>query len=137
MIGFFADAGLSTPAARAFGLQASDGSPPPVDTAYYLGDPDGSRSWKAASDPGVDDITVSISDSSGGTLLPPEKIRLSLTQIDLASATPGAALNIGTEIAGGTANAVEVWVRVDSDVFAAGIYDNLILSANPVISVSV
>ncbi len=70
-------------------------------------------------------------------MLPPEKIRLSLTQIDLASATPGAALNIGTEIAGGTANAVEVWVRVDSDVFAAGIYDNLILSANPVISVSV
>lgn len=137
MIGFFTDSGLSTPAARAFALQASDGSAPPADAVYYIGDPDSSRAWKAASDPGVDDITVSITDSAGGTSLLPAKLKLALTQGDLVSATPGAALDIATEITGGTANAVAVWVRVDSDVFAAGVYDNLSLATNDMISLAV
>lgn len=137
MIGFFTDSGLASPAATAFALQASDGTAPPADAVYYLGDPDASRAWQAASDPGFDDITVSIADSAGGTSLLPAKVRLALTQGGLGSATPGAALDIATEIAGSTANAVEVWVRVDSDVFAAGLYENLSLAVNPVISVAV
>lgn len=137
MIGFFTDSGLASPASIAFALQASDGTAPPADAVYYLGDPDSSRAWRASSDPGVDDITVSIEDSAGGTSLLPAKVRLALSQGGLGSATPGAALDIATEIAGGTSNAVEVWVRVDSDVFAADIYDNLSLSVNSMISVAV
>lgn len=133
MIGFFSDSGLSTAAARMTALQASDGTAPPVDVVAYLGDPDGSRIWKTASDPGVDDIVVSIEDAESGTSLLPSVVRMALAQEGLDSATPGESLTIGTTVDGGSANAVAVWLRFDSNVFAAGIYDNLSLAVNALI----
>lgn len=44
------------------------------------------------------------------------EITLALTEAALATNTPGAALNIGTSILSGSANAVTVWIRVENAV---------------------
>jgi hypothetical protein len=134
MIGFFTDSGLSTPAARMSALQASDGTAPPVDLVAYFGDLDASRVWKAASDPGVDDIVVTVFDSEGGESLLPSVIRLATTQVGLDTATPGAELNIGPSVDGGSANAITIWLRFDTNVFDAGLYDNLSLAVNALVA---
>ena len=44
------------------------------------------------------------------------EIKLATTQIGLASATAGAALNIGTSISNGSGNAITVWVQLTNAV---------------------
>jgi len=127
---FYEDAGLSVPATKLKAMQAADGSSAPVDLTFWLGSTETDRSYYAASDPGVDDIVVSI---TGGATLPATALRLALAEEDLATATPGAALTIGTEIASG-AGAVAVHVRVDTAALTAGIYTNLALAVTPLIS---
>ncbi len=130
MMRFYEDAGLSVPATKLKAMQAADGSSAPVDLTFWLGSTETDRSYYAASDPGVDDIVVSI---TGGAGLPASALRLALAAEDLATATPGAALTIGTEIASG-AGAVAVHVRVDTAALTAGIYTNLALAVTPLIS---
>jgi len=132
-IGFFTDSGLSQPATRLNAMAAADGTGS-SDHRFYLGGTDATREHVAASDPGVDAIEVSISDGAGGTSLPPSALRLATTQGGLASATPGAPLAVGTSIAGGSAHAVSVWIRVDAPAIDAAIYDNLALTSNALIS---
>lgn len=134
MIGFFEDAGMSVPAVKLKAMQASDGSSAAVDFIYYLASDDADRTYYAASDPDVDDIVVSIVDAAAGASLPPTALRLALAAEDLDTATPGAALAIGTALASGSVNAVAIHVRVDSAAIAAGIYENLSLATNPLIS---
>lgn len=130
MMRFYEDAGLSVPATKLKAMQAADGSSAPVDLTFWLGSTETDRSYYAASDPGVDDIVVSI---TGGAGLPASALRLALAAEDLATATPGAALTLGTEIASG-AGAVAVHVRVDTAALTAGIYTNLALAVTPLIS---
>lgn len=132
-IGFFTDSGLTQPAARLSAVAAADGSRS-SEHQFWLGGTDPMREHVASSDPGVDDIDVSIADSEGGTSLLPSALRLALTQGGLNTATPGAPLAVGTSIAGGSANAVAVWVRVDAPAITAAIYDNLSLTTNDLIS---
>ena len=132
-IGFFTDSGLSQPAARLSATAASSGAGS-SDHLFYLGGTDAAREHVAASDPGVDDIEVSIADSEGGTSLLPSALRLATTQGGLGTATPGAALAVGTNLIGGSANAVTVWLRVDAPAIAAAIYDNLSLTTNDLIT---
>ncbi len=130
-IGFFLDSGLSQPAARLVVAAATDGSGY-SDHLRYLGHTTSSREYVAASDPGVDEITVSIDDSAGGTSLLPSAIRLAVVQEDLGTATPGAALDAGTLIPG--YDPYPVWIRVDIPETPAAIYDNLSLITNDLIS---
>lgn len=132
-IGFFQDSGLSQPAARLNATAAADGSGS-SDHVVYLGGTEATREHVAASDPGTDPIEISIADSEGGLSLLPSALRLALTQGGLATATPGDPLDVGTSIAGGSANAVAVWVRVDAPEIDAAIYDNLNLTTNDLIS---
>lgn len=134
MIGFYMDSGLAVPASLLTAMQASDGSPPAAVRAVWLGTTETDRSWYAASNPGVVNITVSIVDSAGGTLLLPDTLRLALSEAGLASATPGAALAISTEIGPGSANAKAVWINIDIGAMDSGSYDNLSLVTNPLIS---
>lgn len=46
----------------------------------------------------------------------PSEIKLALTEAGLAGATAGAALVLGTDVLSGTANALEVWMRVTNTV---------------------
>jgi len=128
---FYNDAGLSMPATKLKAMQASDGSSPAVDFTFWLGSTEIDRAYYAASDPDVDDIVVSI---TGGATLPASALRLALAPEDLDTATPGAALSIGTMVTSGSANAVAVHVRVDTAALAAGIYNNLALTTVPLIS---
>lgn len=57
---FYADPGLTTPLATWVRAHQTDGSLDPVDKQIWFGSPDGSKKAQAASNPGVDQITVSI-----------------------------------------------------------------------------
>ena len=134
MIGFFQDAGLSMPAWKLKAMQANDGSSAAADFVYYLAADDVDRTWYAASDPGAGDIVVSVVDAAAGASLLPGTIRLALAAEDLDTATPGAALVVGTEVFPGSVNAIAIHIRIDSAAIAAGIYENLSLATNPLIS---
>ena len=125
---FYADAGLATPAPSIYAVQSSDGSAAAVDRVVYLGSPAAAKRFLASSDPGVDQITVSI--ASGGAGVPASALRLALTQGGLDSSTPGAPLDVGVEIISGAGNAVPVHVRIDAGVLASGLYSNLTLATN-------
>ena len=130
-IGFFADTGLSQPAARLSALADADGTGY-SDHVFYLGNTTTGREYVAASDPGVDEITVSVTDSLNGASLLPSCIKRAATSGGLGSATPGAALDVGTSIAG--LAYVEIYVRVDIPVTTAAIYDNIGLTTNDMIT---
>lgn len=57
---FYADPGLTTPLATWVRAHQTDGSLDPVDKQIWFGSPDGTKQAQAASNPGVDQITVSI-----------------------------------------------------------------------------
>ncbi|HIF54723.1 MAG TPA: hypothetical protein EYF94_02630 [Porticoccaceae bacterium] len=50
----------------------------------------------------------------------PSEIKLATTAAALAGATPGAALSLGTEITNGTANAIELNIRITNAVTTVG-----------------
>lgn len=129
-LAFYSDAGLTTPLSQLLAVQTNDGSAAAVDRVVYLGSPLVSMVFQAQSDPGIDQITVSINDSLSGLQIPAASLRLALSSGGLAAATPGAALDVGTEILSGSENAVAVHVRVDADAIAAGSYNNLSLMTN-------
>lgn len=137
MIGFFEDTGLTVPAARLLATQADDGSAPPYDCVRWLGAQAASVVYRADSDPGVDPVVVSIVDASGGAGIAATAVRLATSQAGLGSATPGAALSLPATIAGGPAGALAVWVRIDAPALAAGAHDDLSLTTNDLLEVSI
>lgn len=137
MIGFFEDSGLSMPSVGIGAMQASDGSSAAVDRQVWIGVTDTDRAYYAASDPGTDDIVVSIVDAASGTSLLPSSLRLAWDSGGLDTATPGAPLAIGTDVQPGSLNAVAFMIRIDTAAFASGVYDNLSLTTNPLVSQAV
>lgn len=95
----------------AFAVNGSSG-----DGVFYVGDPDDTIKIQASSDPGVDPITVSITDSGTGTGVDELDIKLAVSSAGLDSATGGASLNLGATILGGVANAVAVHYRWSNSV---------------------
>jgi len=107
----FSDSALTTPVDDATGLTAAAVTGDSIDGVFYVGLTDASNQIQAQSDPGVDQITISISDSDGATGAAASEIKLALSNGALGSATGGASLDIGATIAGGSGNAVEVHWR--------------------------
>jgi hypothetical protein len=134
---FKQDAGLTTAFALLSSAQAIDGSAAAVDRVAYLGSVLPAVKYLATIDPGVAPILVSIVDAVTGLQLPGSTIRLALTEAGLDVATPGADLAVGAEILSGSANAVEVWIRIDAAAAAAGLYDNLSLVTSETVEVPV
>lgn len=177
--GLFTDAGLTTGFSYTKQLlENTDLSGEPQTFSVYLGSNAGAALLQAASDPGVDQITLTPTDimpewdnatayiigdrvqttaddgyiwrcttagTSGGsepswnaggigsttidnTVIwtkyslkhEPIEIKLALSSGALGAATPGAALDIGTDIDGGVGNAIHIWIRVTSAVTTAG-----------------
>lgn len=131
---FYSDAGLTTPYSRVDAVQSTDGAAPAVDSVLYLGSTAVAKQFQANSDPGIDQIVVSIANTGGSPAN--TAIRLALTSGGLDSATPGASLNVGTEILSGSENAIAVHVRIDAPALTAGNYDNLSLETNETIELS-
>lgn len=126
---FWNDAAL-TVAGASNPVQQSDNSIAPVQEQKWLGRPDGNFLYQADSNPGVDNIVISIVSSGAGQ--PTTAIKLAITQAGLATATAGAPLTVGTSMQSGVANAFTFWAQYDDALLVAGTYANLSLKTNAV-----
>lgn len=82
-------------------LEAVNGTS--ADGVFWVGTPNSGNKLEADSNPGVDEITVSINDTSPGSGVEDSHIKLALTPgTGLDSAVAGDPLDIGTEIEYGT-----------------------------------
>lgn len=128
---FYTDAQLSTPhTGNLVATQNVDGSSDPVVRTLWLGSVTASRRLQANSNPGVDQITVSIVDAAPATGNPATDVTLALTQNGLAVATPGAPLNLGVQVLSGAINAVPVWIRIDDSTGVVASSTELSLTTN-------
>jgi len=112
--------------------QNVDGSTPPVETQLWLGSTVVSAIFKASSNPGVDNIELSIADASPGSGHEVAEVKLATTQGGLAAATPGALLSLGLQITGDVANAVPFWVQVDDATAVLGTSTELSVITNDI-----
>ena len=85
---------------------------PPEDFVLYLGSTDAANKVEAASNPGVDQIVVFITDTDPGNKLETTDVKLATSAGGLPGATGGASLNLGTSIVGGVGNAQPIHIRV-------------------------
>ena len=86
------------------------------DGVFYVGTPNAANQIQAASEPGVDPITVSIVDAAAGGGVEVADIKLATSQPDLNSAVAGNDLLLPATIAGGDTAAVPVWYRWGNSV---------------------
>lgn len=108
----YTDAALTTPlSGNLIFEEPSDHSQSPSDIQLFIGSTDTGKKVNATSDPGIDQIAVSITDTAPGADHEAAEIKLATTEAGLASATGGVALNLGTQILSLAANAAEFWVR--------------------------
>lgn len=91
----------------------SDGN---QDRVIYFGNPTDGYTAQATSNPGVDQITHSITDADVGNGHEATEVRLASTLAGLDSATPGAALDHGNSLSSGVANAVPLHIRLTNAV---------------------
>jgi len=131
---FFADAGLTVPlTSGSFAVAAGASN---VDRVVWFGSPEAGLSLVRVSDPGVDPVQVVPEDTDEESGLDATDVRLALSSAGLGSATPGAALTLGTSIASGAANAIPVYVRVSPGAAPVGQYLDLMLVVDDVSDVS-
>lgn len=128
---FFTNAGLTLVFGGTLTIpQNVDGSSGPVDTQFWLGSTASGKTLQADSDPGVDQIVISVTDSSPSTGNPTTDVKLSTTQGELASATPGEPLNLGTSVLSGVGTAQTFWIRVEDSTNVVGVSTELHFTTN-------
>lgn len=106
------------------------------DGVFWVGIPATDTKLQAASDPGIDQIVVSIVDDDALTGVDATDIKLALSSAGLDSATGGTALNLGATILGGSANAVRVNYRWSNGT-GAGVYTGISLSITARVAVAI
>ena len=118
---FYTDVGLGTPIVSPILVsQKDDGTTAAIDTQVFLGSTTAGRKAQAVSDPGVEQVSVDVTDTTPGSSHLTTEIKLALTQGALTAATPGASLDLGLTILSSTP--IEFWVRIDD---ATGIVSDL------------
>lgn len=128
--GFFHDSALTTPVTALNPLvaeQDTDGSLPDTDEIIYFGSTATGYRVRDAVNPGVDPIEISVVDANAGTGSPATEFKLALSLVGLDSAVAGAALEIGTQVTSGTANAIPIYTRRTTAIAVAGVYTDLTL----------
>lgn len=124
---FHTDPGLTTPLAGTLDFaQSVDGSTGSQTATLYFGSTASGKTVRAASNPGVDSIVLSIADSSSSGS-PATDVTLAL-EPTFAGRSAGAALNLGLQVNSGVANAVPVYVRVHDSTGVIGVNTDLSLS---------
>jgi len=113
--GFFADPQLTTPiTSLSMVVNAQTGGT--KDFQLFFGSPD--QNYKAVPDPqgnNPNEIQVYLEDTitgNGHDIGTEVTYFLAFSQADLDSASPNTPLSLGTEVLGGTQNAVEIWLRI-------------------------
>jgi len=128
MFKFFSDPALTTPVTTLSLVTMLDGATvTPAPAVVYFGSTDAAQ---LVINDGGGQITVSAVDSAPASGLPASAVRLSMTEAALSSAS--GALEIGSSIAGGVANAVAVWVAVDASALP-GVYTDLSLITSQIV----
>lgn len=127
---FYADAGLTTPAAGGATIASAAG---PTDRIVYFGSSESGKTLQAASAPGTDPIQISVVDAESGSGAASTAIALALSSAGLASATPGTSLAVGTTLNSGPAGAVPIYVRTTQGALTVGTYSDLSLETNAVV----
>jgi len=107
-----------------------DHSLTPADVVLYLGSTDAGKKLNALSDPGVDQITVTIADSAVGSGHEAAEIKLATTEAGLATAVAGDPVNLGVEGLSGVGNGAEIWIRSRDATSAQGTSTELSISTN-------
>lgn len=125
---FFSDAGLTTPLAGLSFMRAADGSFAADDRIIYLGSGTAGKTFAAAD--GTSNVLVSLVDSATGSGVPASAVSLATSAGGLDSATPGAAIDLGASVLGGSANAKEIHLRVLTGALAAAVYTDVSLTTN-------
>lgn len=137
-LGFYSDAGLLTPFPGPLSVtQKSDGSTGPVDNLLYLGSVALGNKFQADSNPGIDDIIVSVGDLTPAVGHLPAEVKLATTLLGLDSAVGGASLNIGATLLSEVANAQEIYIRVDDATMVVGTEIDLFFETNPLVELAV
>jgi hypothetical protein len=120
--GFYLDSGLTQPITG--NVSVSEGS---SDFRFYLGSTSSAVKLQDATNPGVDDMYVSIVDSAPGSGPEVTWVKLALTQAGLATAIAGDPLSIGNTLYGGTSFSLPFWVRISNTL--SGVASSTELSA--------
>ncbi len=135
---YFLDAALTAPITTPFNVQqADDGSTGPVDLNLFLGSVAVDKKFQAESNPGIDQITVSIADANPASGQEPDAIKLALTAIGLDAAVAGDPLALGTQLLSGVGPAKSIWVRVEDQTGVVATSLDLSLETNNVIELDV
>jgi len=135
---FYLDQNLTMPLSGPLTFeQATDLSTGPQTKVIYLGSTLPSRQFEAASNPGVDPILVTVTDSEPGTGQETTNVRLALDPNNLASITPGDNLSLPVTILSGSINAVPVYVQVEDTNGMVATDTSLSLTTNSLIETEV
>lgn len=102
---FHTDAALTTPVSAALPFVQDVSAPTAVDRILWLGSSHADRVARLASAPGSPIVLTPTGAGAGN-------VRLALSAAGLSAATPGAALAVGSELAGGIDQAVAIHIRV-------------------------
>lgn len=136
--GFFHDSAATRPINSSDPLTAdqdTDLSLPATDKTIYFGSTAASKKVQSASGPGTTPISVTPTVVGSGPGPAITEIKLALSSGGLASAVAGAALEIGTTVNSGVANAVPIYVRWTSVTSAVGMYpDSLVPNSGIVLN---
>ena len=125
-LSFFADPGLSQPISTLSAVLSAAGDAP-ADAVVYLGSPETGFQYHPTAG---EDINVSVSDADPGSGPNASHVALALAAAGLASATPGAALPIGSVISAGSGSSVAIYLRILAPALPVGRYDDLALSVS-------
>ena len=128
--GFYSDAALTTPVASRLQFVQAVADPAAVDRVIWFGSPLAGRMCQAASEPGVDPVTIAIADANSGAGSPAGDVRLALTSGGLDAAAGGDPLVLPETINGGVAAAVPIHIRVLDSTHASGVHNDLSLISN-------
>lgn len=137
---FFHDAALTTEVTAADPIDVTALSPggAATDVQLWFGSTTADVQVQANSDPGVDDIEISIADSDGvGAGNATTACKLATSQVGLGAAVAGDPLTIGPTLTGGVANAMPFWLRVTNAQTVVGVYTDLSLATNTLIETPV
>lgn len=132
---FYHDSALTEPVTALnpiAGTQIVGGAAPADDLIYFGSSATGTKA-QVYSDPGVEEITVSVVDADAGTGAPATEIKLALSSLGLDSATAGAALVLTTSVNSGVANAVPIHLRRASALTAAAVYTDVSLATQELV----
>ena len=130
---FFSDPALTTPLPTPFVFVQTNSAPVPDDRVIWFGSPLATVTCQAVSNPGVTPIQVSLVDAAPGLGSPPGDIKLALSSAGLTAAVGGAALSLPATVAGGSANAIAIHIRVTDSTHVIGQKTDLSLTTNALV----